>query len=334
MFSFAMTACFRVFPFCLLLIGSISFAQKAEEEKNDPKREFATLDEQISFHVNRLAKQEMQERMDFMHIVIEDISRLCDLEEKQTDSLVLAAKGASKRSMSRWHEQADRYFRTRVNGVDADTAREILSNVNNNVNFGGQGSDGRGELEELWKDTVESVLTKEQNEIYVSVTTARQQARIDAFADMAISSLDIYLRLTPEQRAKLFPIVKNSATEYLDDIQRYWGEYLEKKMLMSLINIEEPEKLKKILSEKQLSRLRSATTNLDHFWQERRRKRAAAAKKQPVKKDGDQKAEARPIGGAGRIVIKGAADGAVVIKPGAIFRGGNVQIEGGQIEIE
>ena len=65
---------------------------------------------------------------------------------------------------------------------------------------------------------------------------------------------------------------------YLDDVQRYWGDYFEKGTLMSLANANEDEVLREILTKKQLERLQSATSNFDHFWETKKRNRRAEEK--------------------------------------------------------
>lgn len=344
-----MSALARIVPLMLVFLFGTARGQVSSTPENEEDK--FSIDTQISHHIHKLAEEEREKRMEFMRYVIEDIIRLCDLDEKQKAKLVLAAKGASKRSMESWHQQADRYFRTRVSGADADTAREILSNIGS-VNFGGRGSDEKGEIEALWKDSLQNVLSESQIEFYNSVIESRARAEVEAFAGMAIAALDNYLRLTPDQRGKLTPIVQGSAAEYLEEIQRYWGNYLERNMLMSLVNAAEPEDLSAILTEKQFGKLRSATTNLDHFWEERRRIKKAKMEAEEKKRRGDdgksgqssavpqpkkphQQAEAAKIAGdgAGKVVIKAGAKG-VVIQPGAIFRAGDIRIEGDDITVE
>ena len=70
--------------------------------------EKAPLDAQISQHILKLAEAERDNRMSFMRIVIDDIVRLCELDEQQHERLELAAKGASERSMKEWPEQTAR----------------------------------------------------------------------------------------------------------------------------------------------------------------------------------------------------------------------------------
>ena len=333
-----MSAFFRISM--VFLVTSLTAIGQDAPPANAGEGTFLSVDEQISRHVRKQADEERSKRMDFMSFVIDDIVRLCDLDDSQKSRLILAAKGASKRSMERWHEQAERYFRQRVTGSDEETVSELLQNMGS-VNFGGRNSDREGETEAVWKDSLEDVLTKEQLSKYNTVLAERAQARIDAFSEMAIASLDNYLRLTPEQKNRMEPIIKSSANEYLDDIHRYWGEYVEKNMLMSLANAADEKVLREILSDKQFDRLQSATSNLEHFWEQRRRlkreREKVEDKREKAKSDeGDKKAEAVKIEGqvrAGRVVIK-AGGGAVKIQPGAIFRGGEIEIEAGEIHVE
>ena len=47
---------------------------------------------------------------------------------------------------------------------------------------------------------------------------------------------------------------------------------------MSLANAAEPEELKKFLTENQFDRLREATSNFDHFWDQKRKVKRAKRK--------------------------------------------------------
>lgn len=251
-----------------------SSAKEDEIEEEDDADEAEPLSAQISAHILKLAKAEREKRLKFMQVVIDDVVRLCELNELQQDQLLLAAKGAAERSMKDWHEQAERYFRTRLDGADSDAAKEMLDGMGN-INFGGNRSEEKGESLELWKDTLSLVLSEDQIARYEEVLEQRHLDRIDAFSRMSISTLDGYLRLTPDQKEDLGKLVHQAAVKYLDDVQRYWGDYFEKATLMSLANANEDEVLREILTEKQLERLQSATSNFDHFWETKKRNRRA-----------------------------------------------------------
>ncbi len=254
-----------------------SSAEEDEIEEEDDAAEAEPLSAQISAHILKLAKVEREKRLKFMQVVIDDVVRLCKLNEVQQDQLLLAAKGAAERSMKDWHEQAERYFRTRLDGADSDAAKEMLDGMGN-VNFGGNRSEEEGESLELWKDTLSVVLNEDQISRYEEVLEQRHLDRIDAFSRMSISTLDGYLRLTPDQKEDLGKLVHQAAVSYLDDVQRYWGDYFEKGTLMSLANANEDEVLREILTKKQLERLQSATSNFDHFWETKKRNRRAEEK--------------------------------------------------------
>ncbi|MCB1206220.1 MAG: hypothetical protein KDN18_18305 [Verrucomicrobiae bacterium] len=295
--------------------------EKVSEEKKGDAAEKAPLDAQISQHIQKLAEAERDNRMSFMRIVIDDIVRLCELDEKQREDLELAAKGASERSMKEWHEQAERYFRTRLESADPDAAKEMLEGMGS-VNFGGNRAEEEGETLDLWKDSLKNVLTDAQVKRYEEILEQREADRIDAFARMSISTIDDHLRLTPDQKSKLGAIVQASAADYLEDVQRYWGDYFERGMLMSLVNAAEEDELKAILTEKQFDRLRDATSNFDHFWDQKRRLRRAKEKASERRKDSDaekeyEKKEAAPAEGAEiRRAIIGAGGGVIRVEGG------------------
>lgn len=309
-------------------------AAPAPAPAGDADRRKEPLNAQISAHILKLAEAERDNRMGFMRIVIDDIVRLCELDEAQRGRLELAAKGAAERSMKEWHEQAERYFRTRLESTDPDAAKEMLEGMGS-VNFGGNRSEEEGESLDLWKDSLAEVLSEAQVRRYEAVLEQREADRIDAFARMSLSTIDDHLRLTPGQKSKIGEIVQAAAADYLDDVQRYWGDYFERGMLMSLANAVEEGALKEILTEQQFDRLREATSNFDHFWDQKRRLKRAKEKASERRKDGEKAEEPENPGeneaaAAAAAVLQGGvirvpnANGAVIIKGAAA---GGVKIE-------
>ena len=268
-------------------------ANKTDKADSVPKSEKseAPLSAQISQHILKLAEAERDKRLDFMKIVIDDIVRLCKLDAEQRERIELAAKGASERSMKEWHVQAERHFRTRLESTAGDDAKELLEGMGN-MNFGGNRSEEEGESLDLWKDSLKEVLTDEQIASYEAVLAQRHLDRVDAFARMSLTTIDSHLRLTPGQKAKLAELVHASAATYLNDIQTYWGDYFERGMLMSLANAAEEDTLKDILTEQQFDRLKEATSNFDHFWDQKRRlKRAKEKAVERIKAKGEEEKE-------------------------------------------
>lgn len=272
-------------PDPFVVIGEKPGDPEAKPASNEPARPAVPpvlkppepLSAQISLHIQKLADAEREKRLEFMKVVIDDIVRLCRLDAEQQEKLELAAKGASERSMKEWHEQAERYFRTRLESTEGDAAREMLEGMGS-VNFGGNRSEEEGESLALWKESLQVVLTDEQVAQYEAVLAQRRLDRIEAFARMSISTIDGHLRLTPEQKSKMAELVHTSAATYLEDVQTYWGDYFERGMLMSLANAAEEDQLRAILTEPQFDRLREATSNFDHFWDQKRRLKRAKEK--------------------------------------------------------
>lgn len=288
--------------------------------------EKAPLDAQISQHILKLAEVERDNRMSFMRIVIDDIVRLCELDAAQRERLELAARGASERSMKEWHEQAERYFRTRLESADPDAVKEMLDGMGS-VNFGGNRSEEEGESLDLWKDSLKDVLTADQVKRYESILEQREADRIEAFAGMSLSTIDDHLRLTPDQKAKMGAIVHASASDYLGDVQRYWGDYFERGMLMSLANAVEEDVLKSILTEQQFDRLRDATSNFDHFWDQKRRLKRAKEKASERRKNNEEEEEYGDEEAGDRAKEAPAAGGVIRIEggKGIIIKGGGAQ---------
>ncbi|MEM6915835.1 MAG: hypothetical protein AAF491_04640 [Verrucomicrobiota bacterium] len=263
--------------------------QRAPDESAGKDEDPEPLSAQISQHILKLAEGERDKRLKFMAVVIDDVARLCQLEPGQQKQLKLAAKGAAERSMKDWHTQAERYFRTRLDGADRDTTKEMLEGMGS-VNFGGNRSEEEGESLDLWKDTLKTVLSDDQIRRYEEVLEQRQLDRIEAFTLMSVTTLDSHLRFTPKQKAQIEDLVHEATTEYLDDVQRYWGDYFERGMLMSLANASEENELRAILTEEQYDRLKDATANFDHFWDQKRRLKRA--KEKAAQRRAEQKEEA------------------------------------------
>ncbi len=272
--------------------GKSDKASGKDAEKKSPPR---ATPAQIAERIKMLSTQERKKRMDFMAVVIEDVSRLCDLSEAQEEELALAAKGASERSMKKWHEKATRYFSSRLKDADGDAAIKILKTLQN-VSFGGREAEKESEMEELWKDTLKNVLTEEQVKQYEEILELRRKNKVAAYAQISIASLDDFLRLTPGQKDTLGKIVRGSAEKYLDEVQRYWGNYFEKGMLMALANIAEDDELKEILSKKQFDRHKGATTNFEHFWLRKRKEiKAAEENKKKAEEEAQKKSDVKKI---------------------------------------
>ena len=266
-------------------INADKTAKKDSDKKALPPR---PLPAQVSEHIMKLATEERKKRMNFMLIVIEDVSRLCKLNEKQQEQLNLAAKGASERSMKKWHTQAETYFKTRIKDLNEDAVKKILSSIGN-VNFGGRDMEKESEADALWKDTLKGILSEDQIKKYQQVVENRRQQQVHAYAEVSLAALDNYLRLTPDQNAKMKVIVTESADQYLDEVKRYWGNYFESTMLMSLANAADLDELKKILTKRQYDRHMLSTANYDQFWEQKRKLRKAkakAARKRKEKKAG------------------------------------------------
>lgn len=302
--------------------------EKAAEKEDSPPGETAPpapLNAQISQHILKLAEAERDKRMGFMRIVIDDIVRLCDLDDAQREQLELAAKGSSERSMKEWHEQAERYFRTRLESTDPDAAKEMLEGMGG-VNIGGNRSEEEGESLDLWKDSLKGALTKEQADRYEAVLAQREADRVEAFARMSLSAIDDHVRLTPDQKTKMGEIVQASAAEHLAEVQKYWADYFERGMLMSLANAADEETLRAVLTGQQYDRLREATANFDHFWDQKRRLKRAkekAADRRKGKKAEEPGEEPNP---------EADGDGAEEEMPKAAGRA--VRIQGGGIRVK
>ena len=90
----------------------------------------------------------------------------------------------------------------------------------------------------------------------------------------------------------------------------------------SLANAVEADDLKAILTDQQFERLREATSNFDHFWDQKRRLKRAKEKAADRRKNGEEEEDYEDKeGGEG-------ANAPALIK-GAI-KGGTIRIEGGK----
>ncbi len=208
--------------------------------------------------------------------------------------------------MKEWHEQAERYFRTRLESTDPDAAKEMLEEWAASI------SEGTGPRRKASPSTSGRIRSPRSSPTNRSSDTRRCSSSAKPTAStpsprMSVSTIDDHLRLTPTQKTKIGEIVQASAADYLEDIQRYWGDYFERGMLMSLANAAEEDALKAILTEQQFDRLREATSNFDHFWDQKRRLKRAKEKASERRKNGEEEKEyeekeaAAPAQGAGGV---------------------------------
>ena len=247
--------------------------KKEDGEKNEPlKHKDEDVQLKISKLLDKMSDGERQKRSSFMGVVIEDIARLSGLDEAATKRLEVAAKGATERSMQSWYDQADRYVQGRMKGATKDNADQMLASIGN-VSFGGRDAEKKGEDEDLWKESLAKVLSDKQVNDYKEVVDERKRYSEKAFAMVVMATLDEHLRLTPQQHAKLTPLAEGATTEYLDQIRKYWGDYFEKRMLMSLLGGADLDEIKSVLTEKQYDRWEGSTADFDHFWDQRRKEK-------------------------------------------------------------
>ena len=136
-----------------------------------------------------------------------DIDRAVELSEAQERKLKIAAKGAVQNFMEKENERL--IAQARKIGFELDLTAEIDQGVQMTVSY----SRSRNvvaqdvEKEKIWQNSIENVLTEEQNQTLTAWLEERNAFRMNTALDLFIARVDTLLLLSPEQRVELREVV-------------------------------------------------------------------------------------------------------------------------------
>jgi hypothetical protein len=159
--------------------------------------------------------------MSSMQEHVDEMVRVTSLSGAPLNLLQVAAKGAVERVLddrlhsSNWKQNLESNTRGSVEGVGAAFLKQRLDAMGEN-----RFNTAAPEENELWLETLKTVLTDDQRKSYDSVLTERDAYRNRAIVQIVLAQLDATLRISGEQADKLEPLLAAVVKEYWIDYQR------------------------------------------------------------------------------------------------------------------
>jgi len=231
----------------------------------EPDQEEGEKEALVRKHMQRMAEAERSQYQEQMGRLIADIDRVCDLNESQEDRLTLGSKGAVDVYLTHWREQMEGWVRKRTTTVNEDVD-QFLANMGG-VRFG-ESKEWMPQRQEVWVAAVREVLTESQLQAYREDLAARRSFKHQAMAQVAVADLDGRIKLSPQQREVILPLVEASAEEYWDRLQSWSGgdENLPFHYLGVILGGIPKEELEQHLTEEQLKGFNMYFANFSGVW--------------------------------------------------------------------
>jgi hypothetical protein len=180
----------------------------------DPERVFAEYFVKVYHNQRANLMSSMQEHVD-------EIVRVTSITGEPLNLLQVAAKGAVERVLddrlhsSNWKQNLENNTRGSVEGVGAAFLKQRLDAMGES-RFNTSPPDEN----ELWVETLTTVLTEDQRKSYESVLAERDAYRNRAIVQIVLAQLDATLRISGEQADKLEPLLAAVVKDYWVDYQR------------------------------------------------------------------------------------------------------------------
>jgi hypothetical protein len=169
----------------------------------------------------RLYHGQRDRLMSSMQEQVDEMVRVTSLSGEPLKLLQVAAKGAVERVLddrlhsSNWKQNLESNTRGSVEGVGAVFLKQRLDAMGEN-----RYNTAPPEENELWLETLKTVLTDDQRKMYESVLSEREAYRNRAIVQIVLAQLDTTLRISGEQADKLEPLLAAVVKDYWLDYQR------------------------------------------------------------------------------------------------------------------
>ena len=164
---------------------------------------------------------------------LEELNRICEMENKQLDLLKVARNGLISRTVSRWQETLESYH---ADPNDKAIQKEVMVLIRGSLL--GQCTDNQ-----VWRQTLNKVFTDEQKEKIQARESMRSEATKNQFVnDMIVFWMLETCELKPDQYVELGELIAGNLK------LKYGAEMLEAEEQVAQIHEED---FRKILSDKQ-----------------------------------------------------------------------------------
>jgi hypothetical protein len=153
----------------------------------------------------------------------EDIARVVHLTGDAAERLQTAARGSADAFMTGWNGNAEMMVRSVIGDASPETIKQRLDSIPS-YQFQQQmfSFESGPRQHSVWDDTVKAVLTPDQEKAWKQETDARGAYRQKAIAALVVAAFDQSTGLTPDQWAKLEPLVVKFLADYSDEIGNYF----------------------------------------------------------------------------------------------------------------
>ena len=196
----------------LMTVLCLSQALQGQQDKR-----IAAAKKRVTNYLNQM-KSSSENRL---AVVLEDIDRICQLDESQTKKLRFAAKGAVSKYVAKLEKQQnDMYRRQFGDKWDEDENEEETDKPEENrfqpargavmferVAWVGRQQNYAVENEKIWKDNIKKVLSEEQTKKYDEALKERNEFRRNAAVNTFIAQIDRQLLLTKSQRELITKLI-------------------------------------------------------------------------------------------------------------------------------
>jgi hypothetical protein len=249
--------------------AAVDDSKTTGQEYSEPE----DIEKAISLFLYRKAENERKRMYDLNVLKAEDVARVAGLSAESSARLQAAARGATEESLTTWKWFTEQQVRSQLQEVTPQNIQQRLDSLEDYMFF--QRSFGRSNSPSIWDETVKTELTPQQQEAWKKETDARAAFRDDTIATMVVSQFENEDQITPDQSAKLEPMVAQVVHDFSADIGQIFspnnpvpwfmqGFY----SLLPVAGISDAD-LKTILTKEQIDRWHASPEcgNISGLWQ-------------------------------------------------------------------
>lgn len=184
-----------------------------------PTAQMVDVDRIFASHLVKVYHAQRDSLVSEMQQRVEEITQVTGAAGDVLKMIQIAAKGAVERVLdNEWRTNVERTLRASVEGVGPQFLQQRLESMGES-RFQMQPP----ELQALWQQTLQTVLTAEQRQKYEAVQAEREDYRTRTIVTIILAHLDSEMRFSPQQAEKLEPLLTQTVTDYWPDYQRVFG---------------------------------------------------------------------------------------------------------------
>jgi len=241
--------------------------------KPHPPPEPEDVEHSISDFLEQKSAAERQTILSTDILKAEDVARVVHPPADVAERLQTAARGTAEQFLTAWDANIEQMVRSSLGDATPESVKQRLASIERyqfQQNF--QGQDGRLKELSAWDKTLKATLTQDQQDAWKKETDARDAYRQKAIADVILSSFGQKIGISPDQEAKLKPMLVKSVNDYSADFGRFFAFssrwYLQGFYLFLPVAAIPEKDLKAILTKEQWDRWTGSQefSNVANYW--------------------------------------------------------------------